>query len=57
MAKTDKKGLYTVAIPFVDAPEYIVDEKKSYEAGEDVSHFDETRLTNLIDRQIVTKGE
>lgn len=44
---------HVVASPFNDKDDF----SKSYAKGEDVSHFDEGRLADLVERKLVKVSE
>lgn len=48
----ESKSKYIVAEPFADKDNF----GKMWEVGEDVSHFDESRLKSCIERGLVKKG-
>jgi hypothetical protein len=50
-AKPSKKK-YTVIAPFADKDDF----SKKWEEGDDVSHFDEARLADCVNRGLVKKG-
>lgn len=50
VASGDEK--YTVIAPFADKDIF----SKKWEEGDDVSHFDESRLANCIEKGLVKKG-
>lgn len=57
MAKETKVPEYVAVIPFEDAVEYITDGTiNSYKEGDDVSHFEPSRIERLIERGIVKKA-
>lgn len=57
-AKTEKdaakpaKNKYTVIFPFSDKDTF----SKKWAEGDDVSHFDESRLADCVKRELVKKG-
>lgn len=51
--KKESKVAYVVASPFNDKDDF----SKSYAKGEDVSHFDEGRLADLVERKLVKVSE
>lgn len=47
----ESKSKYTVVSPFADKDNF----SKTWEVGDDVSHFDEARLADCVNRGLVKK--
>lgn len=57
MGRPKKQQPYIVVAPFQDAREYATEgTPNQYKEGDDVSHFDEQRLANLVSLGLVTGG-